>query len=245
MEVSDLPDPERDVVALVREFVDEEVRPVARGLEHSGDYPERLIARMKQLGVFGLAVPDPYGEVHVSTPCFALVTEELARGWMSLAGAMGGHSVVCHLVASYGTDEQRERFLPRLATGELRATMALTEPGGGSDLQAMRTTARPVSGGYSITGSKTWITNARRAGLVALLCKTDPAARPPHTGMSILLVEKDRVPRDPPACQDSASGPTCRSSDTGGWKAASWSSTTRGCPPTRCSAARRARASRR
>ena len=98
---------------------------------------------MKELGVFGLVVPAPYGEVQVSTACFALVTEELARGWMSLAGAMGGHTVVCSLLATYGTEDQRERYLPRLATGEIRATMALTEPGGGSDLQAMRTTARP------------------------------------------------------------------------------------------------------
>lgn len=144
---------------------------------------------MKDLGVYGLVVPAPYGDVQVSTACFALVTEELARGWMSLAGAMGGHSVVCSLLATYGTQAQRARYLPRLATGELRATMALTEPGGGSDLQAMRTTARRDGNAWVVTGSKTWISNARRAGLIALLCKTDPAADPPHRGMSILLVE--------------------------------------------------------
>ncbi len=190
-DVADLPDAaEREIVATVRMFVDREVRPVVRELEHADTYPEQLIATMKELGIFGLAVPEPYGETRVSTPCYALVTEELARGWMSLAGAMGGHTVVCKLLASYGTDEQRERYLPRLATGELRATMALTEPGGGSDLQAMRTTARRDGDHYVINGSKTWITNARRAGLVALLCKTDPAADPPHRGVSVLLVEK-------------------------------------------------------
>jgi alkylation response protein AidB-like acyl-CoA dehydrogenase len=176
-------------VRLVREFVDDEVRPVVRELEHANTYPEALIAAMKALGVYGLVVPAPYGDVQVSTAAFALVTEELARGWMSLAGAMGGHSVVCSLIATYGTDEQRERYLPRLATGELRATMALTEPGGGSDLQAMRTTARADGDEWVVTGSKTWISNARRAGLIALLCKTDPDADPPHQGMSILLVE--------------------------------------------------------
>ena len=190
MSASHLSVEERDVVALVRRFVDDEVRPAVRELEHSDTYPEALIETMKQLGVFGLVVPPPYGEVQVSTAAFALVTEELARGWMSLAGAMGGHSVVCSLLATYGTPEQRERYLPRLATGDLRATMALTEPGGGSDLQAMRTTARADGDTWVVDGSKTWISNARRAGLIALLCKTDPRADPPHRGMSILLVEK-------------------------------------------------------
>jgi len=192
---------EAAIVATVAEFVDREVRPVARQLEHDDTYPEALIEKMKQLGIFGLAVPAPYGDVAVSTPCYAQVTEELARGWMSLAGAMGGHTVVCKLLLAYGTEEQRQRYLPRLATGEIRATMALTEPGGGSDLQAMRTTAKPVEGGYLVNGSKTWITNARRSALVALMCKTDPAADPPHRGISILLAEKGRgftVSRDLP-----------------------------------------------
>jgi len=181
---------EAAIVAIVAEFVDRDVRPVVRQLEHDNTYPEALIEKMKQLGIFGLAVPAPYGDVAVSTPCYAQVTEELARGWMSLAGAMGGHTVVCKLLLAYGTEEQRQRYLPRLATGEIRATMALTEPGGGSDLQAMRTTAKPVEGGYLVNGSKTWITNARRSALVALMCKTDPAADPPHRGISILLAEK-------------------------------------------------------
>ncbi|KAA6212752.1 acyl-CoA dehydrogenase [Streptomyces albofaciens JCM 4342] len=181
---------ERAVVDVVRDFVDRDVRPAARELEHADRYPEQLVERMKQLGVFGLAVPAPYGPAAVSAPCFALVTEELARGWMSLAGAMGGHTVVCSLLVRYGTPEQRERWLPRLATGEVRAAMALTEPGGGSDLQALRTTARRAADGtYVVHGAKTWITNARRAGLIALLVKTDPAADPAHRGMSVLLAE--------------------------------------------------------
>jgi alkylation response protein AidB-like acyl-CoA dehydrogenase len=181
---------EQAIVKTVRDFVDREVKPVVRELEHANTYPEALIQQMKDMGIFGLAIPEPYGFVQVSTPCYVLVTEELARGWMSLAGAMGGHTVVAKLILTYGTEEQKEKYLPRLATGELRATMALTEPGGGSDLQAMRTVARREGGEYVINGSKTWISNARRAGLVALLCKTDPAAEPRHKGVSILLVEK-------------------------------------------------------
>ncbi|MFI5954005.1 acyl-CoA dehydrogenase family protein [Cryptosporangium sp. NPDC051539] len=187
--MNDLSEEEQLVLATVREFVDREVKPVVRELEHANIYPESLIEQMKQLGIFGLVVPSPWGEAPVSMPCYALVTAELARGWMSLAGAMGGHTVVCTLLLAFGTRAQQDRYLPRLATGELRATMALTEPGGGSDLQAMTTSARRDGDGYVIDGAKTWITNSRRSGLIALLCKTDPAARPGHRGMSILLVE--------------------------------------------------------
>jgi hypothetical protein len=185
-----LSEEERAIVATVREFVDREVRPVARELEHTDTYPEKLIEQMKQLGVYGLAIPEPYGQVQVSVPCFAMVTEELARGWMSLAGAMGGHTVVATLLREHGTEQQRARWLPLLATGEVRATMALTEPGGGSDLQALRTVARRDGDGYRLDGTKMWITNARRAGLIAVLCKTDPDADPPHRGISVLLVEQ-------------------------------------------------------
>jgi alkylation response protein AidB-like acyl-CoA dehydrogenase len=180
---------EQGIVDTVRDFVDREVRPVVRELEHANTYPESLIEQMKRLGVFGLAVPEPYGEVAVSTACYVEVTEQLARGWMSLAGAMGGHTVVAKLVATYGTDEQKARYLPRMATGEVRATMALTEPGGGSDLQALTTTARRDGEHYVVDGTKTWITNSRRSQLIALLCKTDPAAEPRHRGISIMLVE--------------------------------------------------------
>jgi alkylation response protein AidB-like acyl-CoA dehydrogenase len=181
---------ERAIVEMVREFVNRDVKPVARELDHTNTYPDLLIEQMKQLGIFGLAIPSPWGEARVSTPCYALVTEELARGWMSLAGAMGGHTVVGKLILDYGTPEQKDTYLPRMATGELRATMALTEPGGGSDLQAMRTSAARVGDEYVLNGSKTWITNARTSGVLALLCKTDPAATPAHKGISILLVEK-------------------------------------------------------
>jgi alkylation response protein AidB-like acyl-CoA dehydrogenase len=188
--VAALSDEEGAIVDLVRRFVDDEVRPVARKLERDDTYPEALIDQMKDMGVFGLAIPEPYGSARVSTPCYAEVTAELARGWMSLAGAMGGHTVVSKLIVTYGTNAQKASYLPRLATGELRATMALTEPSGGSDLQALRTVARKDGDDYVVNGAKTWITNAQRSGLIALLCKTDPDAEPAHRGISILLVEK-------------------------------------------------------
>ncbi|MGW6007855.1 acyl-CoA dehydrogenase family protein [Streptomyces sp. NPDC055210] len=186
-----LSEDEQFIVRTVQDFVDKEVKPVVRELEHGNTYPEALIEQMKRLGIYGLAVPEEYGGTPVSVPCYVLITEELARGWMSLAGAMGGHTVVAKLILTFGTEEQKRHWLPRLATGEVRATMALTEPGGGSDLQAMSTVARKATDGdgYVVNGSKTWITNSRRSGLIALLCKTDPLASPAHRGISILLVE--------------------------------------------------------
>ncbi|MYS85096.1 acyl-CoA dehydrogenase family protein [Embleya scabrispora] len=192
---------ETAIVAVVRDWVDREVKPVVQELEHANTYPAKLIDQMKRMGIYGLAIPEPWNDAGVSTPCYAAVTEELARGWMSLAGAMGGHSVVAKLLIDHGTQEQKDHYLPRMATGEIRATMALTEPGGGSDLQAMRTTARKEGDDYVVNGSKTWITNARRSQLVALLCRTDPDAEPVHRGISILLVEKGpgfEVSRDLP-----------------------------------------------
>ncbi|MGN0099390.1 MAG: acyl-CoA dehydrogenase family protein [Dietzia sp.] len=185
----ELNDEESYLVATVRQFIDREVKPSVREVEQANAYPERWIEQMKQIGIYGLAVPEEYGGMPVSMPCYVRVTEELARGWMSLAGAMGGHTVVATLLSRFGTEEQKWAYLPRLATGEMRATMALTEPGGGSDLQNMSTVARADGDELVITGAKTFITNARRSGLIALLCKTDPEATPPHRGMSIVLVE--------------------------------------------------------
>jgi alkylation response protein AidB-like acyl-CoA dehydrogenase len=187
LETCDLVQDERDIVAVVRDWVEASVRPVARDLEHAGTYPAELIDTMKQLGVYGLVIPQAHGGLGVSTACFALVTEELARGWMSLAGAMGGHRVVARLIARFGTGEQKHAWLPKMASGDVRAAMALTEPAGGSDLQAIRATATRTDGGYRLDGVKTWISNARMAGLTAVLCKTDPRAAPASRGISILL----------------------------------------------------------
>jgi alkylation response protein AidB-like acyl-CoA dehydrogenase len=183
-------DEELMLVDTVRAFIDRDVKPTVREVEHANEYPEAWIEQMKRIGIYGLAVPEEYGGSPVSTRCYVAVTQELSRGWMSLAGAMGGHTVVAKLLALFGTEEQKRTYLPLLATGEIRATMALTEPGGGSDLQNMKTTALADGTDLVINGSKTWISNARRSGLIALLCKTDPAARPAHTGISVVLVEQ-------------------------------------------------------
>src|ERR1700748_255538 len=187
---STLTDEENFLVETVRAFIDRDVKPTVRDVEHANEYPEKWIEQMKQIGIYGLAIPEECGGSPVSMSCYVLVTQELARGWMSLAGAMGGHTVVAKLLALFGTDEQKRQYLPAMATGEVRATMALTEPGGGSDLQNMSTTALPDGPDHLVVnGSKTWISNARRSGLIALLCKTAPAATPRHKGISVLLVE--------------------------------------------------------
>ena len=188
-EILDLDPDEQDIVAVVHDWVTDSVLPVARDLEHANAYPGELIDEMKRLGVFGLAVPQEYGGSGVSTRCYALVTEELSRGWMSMAGAMGGHSVIARLITLFGTQAQRDGWLPRMATGEVRAAMALTEPAGGSDLQAITTRAAADGRGYRLDGVKTWITNARRADVIAVLCKTDPGAVPASRGISIVLAE--------------------------------------------------------
>ena len=187
--VPGLNDEETLLVSTVRAFINREVKPTVREVEHANAYPEAWIEQMKRLGIYGLAISERYGGSPVSMPCYVEVTQELARGWMSLAGAMGGHTVVAKLIETFGTDDQKQTYLPRMATGALRATMALTEPGGGSDLQNMGCVARRDGDDLVITGSKTWISNARRSGLIALLCKTDPHATPRHSGISVLLVD--------------------------------------------------------
>ena len=145
------------------------VKPVVRELEHSDTYPENLIEQMKQLGVFGLAIPEPWGNSQVSAPCYALITEELARGWLGLSGIVGSHSVLCDVLVRFGTEEQKRRFLPDLATGERRGGICLSEPGAGTDLQSITTTASREGDQYRINGSKMWITNGRHGSTFLLL----------------------------------------------------------------------------
>lgn len=184
-----LPAHELEVVKLARQWVTDRVKPVVRELEHADTYPAALIDEMKELGFYGLLVPEEYGGNPVSMLCFARVTEEISKGWMSLAGAFGGHSVTCYLIDKYGTESQKRSWLPLLATGEGRGTMALTEPSGGSDLQAMRSFAERRGDKYILNGSKTFITGAQHARFFSLLVKTDRNANPPYKGISLLIAE--------------------------------------------------------
>ncbi|HET9898190.1 MAG TPA: acyl-CoA dehydrogenase family protein [Streptosporangiaceae bacterium] len=173
----------------IRSFVDAEIRPVARELEDSGEYPDDIVATMGELGLFGLLVPEEYGGLAADMVSLAVVFEEISRGWMGIAGIIGSHSLSCWMIAAHGTDEQKRAHLPALASGERRTGIALTEPGAGSDLQGIATTARRDGETLRLNGRKTWITNARHADPLPVLTKTDPSARPAHAGMSVVLVD--------------------------------------------------------
>jgi alkylation response protein AidB-like acyl-CoA dehydrogenase len=178
------------VVKTVKRFVNEEVIPVASEMEHHDLYPDALVEQMKELGLFGMNVPEQYGGMDVGYTVLAHVFEEISRGWMGLAGILGTHMVLCDVIATYGTEEQKQRFLPRLAKGDPRGGICLSEPGAGTDLQAITTIATRKGDQYLINGSKMWVTNGRRANMFLLLTKTDPRIQPAHKGMTAFVIEK-------------------------------------------------------
>ncbi len=173
----------------MRTFVDREIRPVAREWEQSGRYPTEIVATMGELGLFGLTIPESHGGLGADLVTLAIAFEEIARGWMGVAGILGSHSLACKMIADHGTDEQKQRFLPDLATGKRRTCIALTEPDAGSDLQSITTRAVRDGDEYVLNGTKMWITNARFADPMPVLCKTDASIEPRHRGMSVILVE--------------------------------------------------------
>ena len=174
----------------LREFADKEIVPVASEWERAGRYPAEIVGKLKDLGLFGLNVPEEYGGLGADRVSYALAFEEVARAWLGAAGLFGPHSVACWLLSRNGTAEQKERYLPAMATGEIRSGIALTEPGAGTDLQGIVTTATKDGDHYVVSGTKTWITNARVAGMLPALVKTAKAERA-HHGMSVLLVDTD------------------------------------------------------
>ena len=190
-ETDGLTDVQRDILGAVREFVDAEILPVANDLDHADEYPGKIVEGMKQLGLFGLTIPEAYGGLGESLLTYALVVEEIARGWMSISGIINTHFVVAHIIGRHGTDEQKASFLPRMASGEVRGAISLSEPGLGSDVAAIRTTATRDGADYVISGQKMWLTNGASANLVALLVRTDEGAAMPHRNLSVFLVEKD------------------------------------------------------
>ncbi|NJP88148.1 acyl-CoA dehydrogenase [Nonomuraea sp. FMUSA5-5] len=184
----ELTDEQKAFRETLRAFVDKEIVPVATEWEHSGRYPAEIVDKMKQMGLFGLSVPEAYGGMAADMVSFALVFEEIARGWMGVAGTIGSHSLACWMIARHGTEEQKRRHLPDLASGTRRTAIALTEPGAGTDLQGIQTRAVRDGDHYVVTGTKTWITNARHADPLPVLVKTS-IAEPAHQGMSVLLVD--------------------------------------------------------
>jgi alkylation response protein AidB-like acyl-CoA dehydrogenase len=181
---------ESAVVETVRRFVARDVRPQVARLEREGNYPDALVQTMRELGLFGLAIAEEHGGLGLRLPVFAAVMEELSKGWTSLAAYVNSHSTVAYTIGKHGTVAQRQQYLPPMATGGLRAALCLTEPGAGSDLQAIATLARPAGNGFALSGSKFFVTNGGRAGLLLVLAKTDAAAEPPKKGISLFLVDK-------------------------------------------------------
>jgi len=188
--VADLAEDQRLVINTIREFVERDVVPVASDMEHRGEYPHALVETMKELGLFGLNIPEEYGGNPVDYTTFAVIFEELSRGWMALAGVIGTHLVLSDVLVRYGTDAQKQQFLPRLAKGDPRGGICLSEPNAGTDLQSISTVARRDGDVYRVTGSKMWVTNGRHAQVFLLLARTDPSASPAHRGMSAFVIEK-------------------------------------------------------
>jgi alkylation response protein AidB-like acyl-CoA dehydrogenase len=180
---------QKDYQEAIRAFVDKEIIPVARDMEHSGEYPTAIVEHMKEMGLFGMTIPEEFGGLGVDMTTFSIVFEELSRGWMGVAGILGSHSMACFVIAKHGTPEQKAKYLPELAPGVRRSGLGLTEPGAGTDLQGISTTATLDGDHYVVRGSKTWITNARHADPLPVLVKTDPKADPRHKGMSVLLID--------------------------------------------------------
>ena len=185
-----LTDEQQLIIENVRRFVEEEVMTVASEMEHRNEYPHALVEQMRKLGLFGLNIPEEYGGSAVDYTTFALIFEEISRGWMGLAGVLGTHTVLSDVLVRYGTDEQKRRFLSYLALGEMRGGVCLSEPDAGTDLQAITTRATREEDVYLINGSKMWVTNGRHGQLFLLLAKTDTEADPPYKGMSAFVIEK-------------------------------------------------------
>ncbi len=185
--------PESDsqiIVAEIRRFVDREVLPVAHDLEHSDTYPYELVEKLKHLGVFSATIPESYGGLGLDFATYVQIVEELARGWMSLAGIVNTHVLVAYMIAAHGTEEQRQHYLPIMATGDTRGGLCISEANAGSDVQAITMSAVPEIDGYLLSGSKLWVTNGVHASIFAVLARTNPTASPPYRGMSVFLVEK-------------------------------------------------------
>jgi alkylation response protein AidB-like acyl-CoA dehydrogenase len=185
-------DEQRAIIEMVRQFTDEQILPNAERYDHEDLYPEPIVEQMKELGLFGITVPEEFGGLGLDLTTYTMVVEELARGWISISGIVNTHFIGTYLLMKFGTDEQKRAYLPRMATGELRAAFSLSEPELGSDVQAIKTSARKQDDGrYEINGQKMWVTNGLMSGLVFTLVSTDDDVMPRHRGMTCFICEKE------------------------------------------------------
>ncbi len=190
-ETEDLTEDQTEILKAVRTFVEEKILPVATELEHADEYPQEIVDGLKELGIFGLMIPEEYDGLGESLLTYALCVEEIARGWMSVSGVINTHFIVAYLLMQHGTEEQKRKYLPRMATGEVRGSFSMSEPGLGSDVSAIKTKATRTEAGYEITGQKMWLTNGGTSNLVAVLVKTDEGAESVYKNMTTFLVEKE------------------------------------------------------
>src|ERR687888_1195257 len=183
-------DEQRAITEMVRDFVDKEIIPKAEHYDHEDEFPEPIVEHMKELGLFGVTIPEEYGGMGLDLTTYAMIVEELSRGWISISGVVNTHFIGSYLLMKFGTEAQRERLLPKMATGEIRAAFSLSEPELGSDVQAIKTSATKSGDDYEINGQKMWVTNGLMSGVVFVLAKTDREADPPHRGMTCFICEK-------------------------------------------------------
>src|SRR4051794_31244849 len=188
----DKTDEQKAITEMVRQFVDEQILPNAEHFDHEDEFPEAIVEQMKELGLFGVTIPEEYGGMGLDLTTYAMIVEELSRGWISISGVVNTHFIGSYLLMKFGTDEQKQEFLPKMATGEIRAAFSLSEPEVGSDVQGIKSTAKKTDDGYwQLNGQKMWVTNGLRSGVVFVLMKTDPRADPPHKGMTCFITEKE------------------------------------------------------
>jgi alkylation response protein AidB-like acyl-CoA dehydrogenase len=186
-------DEQRAITEMVRQFVDEQIIPQAKHYDHEDEFPEPIVEHMKELGLFGVTIPEEYGGMGLDLTTYAMIVEELSRGWISISGVVNTHFIGSYLLMKFGTDEQKQTFLPRMATGKLRAAFSLSEPECGSDVQGIKSVATkdPDSGDWLLNGTKMWVTNGLLSSLVFVLMKSDPKADPPYKGMTCFISEKE------------------------------------------------------
>src|SRR3712207_3199300 len=188
----DKTDEQKAITEMVRQFTDEQIIPNAEHYDHEDEFPEPIVEQLKELGLFGITIPEEYGGLGLELTTYAMVVEELSRGWISISGVINTHFIGSYLLLKFGNEEQKQKYLPKMATGEIRAAFSLSEPELGSDVQAIKTAAKKVDdGAYEINGTKMWVTNGLRSGLVFTLVKTDPDAEKRHQGMTCFICEKE------------------------------------------------------